>query len=120
MYYDFTVPIPVVKGKITRLKKGDKTYVQLEIGRRYLPEKKYTIPERVSIGKVDPDHPDRMFPNEKYAEYFPDTPMPVERSDAYRSCALRIGSYIVIQKVLQELKLQSLQVRLTSSSYLGE
>jgi len=22
MYYDFTVPIPVVKGKITRLKKG--------------------------------------------------------------------------------------------------
>lgn len=105
MYYDFTVPIPVVKGKITRLKKGDKTYIQLEIGRTYLPERKYTIPERVSIGKVDPEHPGMMFPNEKYTEYFPDAPMPEERSEAYRSCALRIGSYIVLQKVLQEFKI---------------
>ena len=31
--------------------------------------------------------------------------MPEERPEAYRSCALRIGSYIVIQKVLKEYKL---------------
>ena len=30
MYYDFTVPIPDVKGKITRMKKGNITYIQLE------------------------------------------------------------------------------------------
>ena len=30
MYYDFTVPIPRVKGKITRMKKGKITYIQLE------------------------------------------------------------------------------------------
>ncbi len=105
MYHDFTVPIPQVKGKIVIMKKGSTQYVQLETGRVYLPEKKYTIPERVSIGKVDPEHPDRMFPNDRYAELFPDTPMPEERSEAYRSCALRIGSYLVIKQVLKEFKI---------------
>lgn len=105
MYHDFTVPIPQVKGKIVIMKKGSTQYVQLETGRVYLPEKKYTIPERVCIGKVDPEHPDRMFPNDRYAELFPDTPMPEERSEAYRSCALRIGSYLVIKQVLKEFKI---------------
>ena len=105
MYHDFTVPIPQVKGKIVIMKKGSTQYVQLETGRVYLPEKKYTIPERVSIGKVDPEHPDRMFPNDRYAELFSDTPMPEERSEAYRSCALRIGSYLVIRQVLKEFRI---------------
>ena len=105
MYYDFTVPIPKVQGKITFMRKGSITYVQIETGRVYLPEKKYTIPERVSIGKVDPDHPDQMFPNDRYADFFPDTPMPEERPEAYRSCALRIGSYLVIKQVLKEFKI---------------
>lgn len=105
MYHDFTVPIPQVKGKIVIMKKGSTQYVQLETGRVYLPEKKYTIPERVSIGKVDPEHPDRMFPNDRYAELFPDTPMPEERSESYRSCALRIGSYLVIKQVLKEFRI---------------
>ena len=102
MYHDFTVPIPNVKGKIVIMKKGSIQYVQLETGRVYLPEKKYTIPERVSIGKVDPEHPDRMFPNDRYAELFPDAPMPEERGEAYRSCALRIGAHLVIKQVLKE------------------
>ena len=105
MYYDFTVPIPNVKGKITFMRKAGTQYVQFEIGRVYLPEKRYTIPQRVTIGKRDPDHPDKMFPNEKYQDYFPDAVMPEERPEAYRSCALRIGAYAVIQKVLEEYKL---------------
>lgn len=108
MYHDFTVPIPQVKGKIVIMKKGAIQYVQLETGRVYLPEKKYTIPERVSIGKVDPEHPDRMFPNDRYAELFPDAPMPEERGEAYRSCALRIGAYLVIKQVLKEFKIPML------------
>ena len=105
MYYDFTVPIPVVKGKITFMKKAGTQYVQLETSRVYLPEKKYTIPQRVTIGKRDPDHPERMYPNEKYQDYFPDADMLEERPEAYRSCALRIGAYAVIRKVLEEYKL---------------
>ena len=105
MYYDFTVPIPDVKGKITFMKKGDAKYVQLEIGRVYLPERRYTIPQRVTIGKPDPDNPGQMFPNEKYQDCFPEAAMPEERPEAYRSCALRIGAYAVIRKVLEEYKL---------------
>ena len=108
MYYDFTVPIPDVKGKITHMKKGDITYIQYETGRTYYPDKKYTIPIRVSIGKIDPGHRDRMFPNEKFADYFPWVPMPEERPESYRSCALRIGPYVVIQKVLQEFGIPKL------------
>ena len=108
MYYDFTVPIPDVKGKITFMKKGKITYVQLEIDRVYLPERKYTIPKRVSIGKRVSEDSDQMYPNDKYPEYFPKTVLPEERPEAYRSCALRVGSYAVIQKVLQEYQLPSL------------
>ena len=39
MYSNFTVPIPDVRGKITIMRKGDALYVQLKIGRVYLPEK---------------------------------------------------------------------------------
>ena len=105
MYYDFTVPIPQVKGKITHMKKGKITYIQLETGRKYIPQKQYTIPVRVSIGKLDPDHPGMMYPNERYSDHFPDAPMPEERPEADRSCALRIGSYVAIKKVLEDYKL---------------
>ena len=108
MYHDFTVPIPDVKGKITIMKKGEAKYVQLEIGRVYLPEKQYTIPQRVTIGKPDPKHPGMMIPNEKYQDYFPDAVMPEERPEAYRSCALRIGAYAVIRKVLEEYDLSGM------------
>ena len=117
MYYNFTVPIPDVKGKITRMKKGVLTYIQLETGRTYYPDRKYTIPVRVSIGKVDPNHPDRMFPNEKYADCFPNASMPEERPEAYRSCALRIGTYIVIRKTLQEFKIPMMLEKYLDDNY---
>ena len=108
MYYDFMVPIPDVKGKITLMKKGDIRYVQLETGRVYLPERKYTIPQRVTIGKLSAEQPARMYPNEKYQDYFPESVLPEERPEAYRSCALRIGTYAVIQHVLNEYRLSEM------------
>ena len=71
MYYDFTVPIPQLKGKITRMKKGKLTYIQLETGRSYLPDRQYTIPVRVSIGKLDPNIPDRSIPTRSIWISFP-------------------------------------------------
>ena len=65
MYYSFTVPISKAQGKITRMKKGKFAYIQFETGRTYYPDKKYTIPVRVSIGKLDPNHPAMMYPNEQ-------------------------------------------------------
>jgi len=102
MYFKFTVSIPRENGKIIKKKKGDSTYVLYQYGQEYKPEKKYAIPQRVSIGKVNPDDPDTMFPNEHFQEYFPDAEPDEELADAYRSCSLKIGSYAVIRKILEE------------------
>ena len=49
-----------------------------------------------------------MFPNEKFETYFPNVDIPEVLPYAYRSCSLKIGSYIVIQKLVDEYKLKYL------------
>jgi len=105
MYYDFTVPIPRIQGKILQKSKGTTTYIMYQHGQIYKPEKQYVIPQRTIIGKLFPGDKSLMYPNEKFQEFFPDAVMPEERPEAYRSCALRIGSYIIIQTVLNEYKI---------------
>lgn len=113
MYYDFTVPVPRIQGKILQKTKGTATYIMFQHGQIYKPEKQYVIPQRTIIGKLFPDDKSLMYPNEKYQEFFPDAVTPEERPEAYRSCALRIGSYIIIQKVLNEYHIpQMLQKQL--------
>ncbi|MDK2808885.1 MAG: hypothetical protein PWP24_1622 [Clostridiales bacterium] len=106
MYHDFTVKIPDIKGKIIIKKKGGSSYALYEYGRDYKPEKKYTIPKRTIIGKISEQDSSLMYPNERYQEYFPEAVFPEERPEAYRSCCLKIGTYIVIDKILEEYKLK--------------
>ena len=101
MYYDQTIPIPEVKGKIIIKKKGNAHYILFQYGQTYNSAKRYTIPLRTVIGKRHPTDAGLMFPNEKFQEYFPDVVIPEELPEAYRSCCLRIGSYIVIMLTLQ-------------------
>ena len=108
MYYDSAVEIPSVRGKIITKKKGDATYILFQYGQKYNAEKKYAVPLRAIIGKMDPSDGRLMFPNEKFQEYFPNVALPEELPEAYRSCCLRIGSYVVIRYVLQEYKLPQL------------
>ena len=108
MYFDFTVPVPTVKGKIIRKKKGGAVYILFQYGQEYNPEKKYSIPKRTIVGKVNDDDIDTMYPNEKFQEYFPDVSLPEELPDAYRSCALRIGSYTIIKKIIEEYRLKEM------------
>jgi len=105
MYFDSTVAIPVVKGKIITKKKGGSTYVLYQHGQVYKPDKKYAIPQRTIIGKVNPDTPDMMYPNEHFQEFFPTVVLPEELPESYRSCALRLGAYAVFQKVLEDYKI---------------
>ena len=105
MYYDFTVPIPQIQGKIIQKKKGQSVYILYQYGQEYNAEKQYSVPQRSSIGKQSKEDKSRMYPNENYQNYFPDASMPEELPEAYRSCALRIGSYAIIRKILQEYKL---------------
>jgi len=105
MYYDFRVEIPKIKGKIITKKKGNARYILYQYGSKYNPEKKYAVPDRAIIGKVTDDDSSMMFPNEKFETYFSDVPLPEELPEAYRSCCLRIGSYVIIKKVMQEYNL---------------
>ena len=114
MYSDFSVEIPDTKGKITIKKKGDASYVLYEYARIYNSDRHYNVPRRAIIGKVNPEDPSTMYPNESYLVYYPDAALPEERSEAYRSCCLRIGSYIAINKILEEYHLPVLL-----SKYIG-
>lgn len=102
MYLNLLVNIPEAPGKLTRTKKSGTTYVYYEIDRVYDPVKKYTYPKRVVIGKLSEATPDKMQPNENYLKYFPDAELPEEDDRAVRSSCLRIGTYIVIKKIIQE------------------
>ena len=105
MYYDFAITIPSVQGKIIYKRKGSATYVQFQYDDVYNPVVKYSVPKRVIIGKTIPEKPGYMYPNDKYTDYFPDAVMPEELPEAYRSCCLKIGSYTIIRKVLDEYNL---------------
>ena len=111
MYFDSTVKIPVEKGRIIRKKKGNATYVLYQYGQVYNAKKKYAVPQRAIIGKVNQASPDTMYPNERFQEFFPTVNLPEELPEAYRSCALKIGSYAVIRKVLEEYKIPQMLLK---------
>lgn len=99
MYFKFLVPVPVQKKIVKQTKKGV-TYVDYEYDRVYDQDRKYTKPRRSTIGKVSPDDPSMMWPNQNYLKYFPDAKLPETLGRDIRSSCLRIGAYIVIRKML--------------------
>ena len=102
MYLNTTVKIPEIKGKIITKKKGGTTYILYQYGSEYNQEKRYAVPLRAIVGKVSVDDPSLMFPNDKFMVYFPDAEIPEELPFAYRSCCLKIGSCVIIRKVMNE------------------
>jgi transposase len=115
MYLDFQVKIPDVPGKITKKKKGDTTYIDFEYAREYIPERKYTIPRRVTIGKQSLLDPAMMDPNQNFLLYFPDAELPEEKTGQRRSSCLRVGAFIVVRRIMQDYRLPEIL-----SKYLGE
>ena len=105
MYLNTTIKIPEIKGKIITKKKGTTTYILYQYGSEYRPEKQYSVPLRTIVGKISSSDSTLMIPNEKFQSYFPDVKLPEELPLAYRSCCLKIGSCIIIQKILNEYKL---------------
>lgn len=108
MYLDFLVEVPDEKGKITTKKKGDAIYVNYEVGREYYPDRQYTIPKRVTIGKLSKADKRMMVPNQNFLAYFPEVELPEEKFNSNRSSCLKIGPYIVIQKILEEYRIPEL------------
>ena len=105
MYYDFKVKIPEVKGKIYERTIKGVVYINYEYDRIYKPDKKYNIPKRTTIGKKCEDNPDMMYPNPNFLTYFPDANLPEDHGRDARSSCLRIGTWIVIEKLMRDSRL---------------
>lgn len=108
MYLNFKVKIPEVKSKIFEKTIKGVTYINYEYDRIYKPEKKYNIPKRTTIGKRCDDNPGMMYPNPNYLKFFPDIEIPDEVERVDRSSCLRIGSFLIIRKIIEEYKLDDM------------
>ena len=70
MYFNQPVHVPEAPGKLVFRKKGESTYVLLETGRVYDPNRQYTRVDRKIIGIQIPGREELMLPNENYLEFF--------------------------------------------------
>ena len=112
MYFDFLVKIPENTGKISLNKRGSTTYIEYTYGRRYVPEKKYNVPKRTTIGKMDPSDSLMMYPNPNFLKYFPEVELPEEKERSKRSSCLRIGTYVLIRKIIADYGLDEMMKRI--------
>lgn len=106
MYLKQTVPIPTNTHRIVCVKTDRATYVYYQTDRIYDPEKKYNSAKRTSIGKVSINNASMMHPNEKYFQYFSETPYQETEHEPERSCAIRFGTYAVLQHLIEELDIR--------------
>ena len=112
MYFDFLVKIPEDTGKISLNRRNGTTYIEYTYGRRYVPEKKYNVPRRTTIGKMDLSDPTMMYPNPNFLKFFPEVALPEEKERSKRSSCLRIGSYILIKKIVLDYELDEMMKRI--------
>lgn len=106
MYYNFLVKIPENTGKISKNKRKNVTYIEYTYGRKYLPEKKYNVALRTTIGKMEPSDPTMMYPNPNFEKFFPDVVLPDTDEEASKSSCIRVGAFMVLKKIISDYGLQ--------------
>ena len=98
----YTVPIPQDQGPVVIRKQ--KT-VEYELDRTYSSKTGDSRVRRRVIGKVDPCHPGRMYPNENYFELFPKNEVPDEVRDCFlRECAIKRDMAVVKKDPIEVIK----------------
>ena len=105
MYLNLTVKIPEQETGISMKTIKGTTYVYYEHGRKYYADRKYTVPQTTTIGKVCADDSSMMKPNGNYLKFFPDAELPEELPVSNRSGCLKLGAYLVIRKVIEHYSL---------------
>ena len=105
MYLKTAVEIPKLKSGISEKKIKGTTYIYYEYGRKYYPDKQYTVPQCTSIGKKLEDNPSMMLPNDNYLKFFPEEELPEELPSSTRSGCIKTGAWLVIRKVIQYYRL---------------
>ena len=101
MYLNFRVETPAIGNGISYKPIKGVRYVYYEHGRRYDPNKGYTVPQTTSIGKICEDDTTKMYPNGNYLKFFPEADLPEDLPVSVRSGCLKIGAYIVIKKIIE-------------------
>lgn len=119
MYKNFLVPIPDENKNVyvkPYPKKPTTKYVYYSYDRKYNSDDHFTRNRSTTIGKQCPEHKDKMYPNDNYFTFFPDkaaetvtdihdkNPLEVP----VRSKCQRIGTYVIIRRIIWDLKLDSL------------
>lgn len=99
MYLDIRIPLPAY-GRLTRQRIRGVTYINYEYDRVYDKERRFNIPRRATIGKLDSNG--MLIPNENYRKYFPGENLPREKPRSFRSSCLRIGSFLLIRKLSED------------------
>ena len=100
MYLDFKVKIPSDPTGITRKRIKGITYIYYAYEHKYDPEKGYTVPKSTSVGKCTDDELDMMYPNTSFLKFFPAEELPETKGEVYRSGCLRIGTYLVLRRII--------------------
>ena len=97
--------VKVVRPKTTKIQKRNGVgYVYQVIGKSYKKDKKYTVEDRKLIGKMVDD--EWMVPNEFFSQYYPD--VTIEQEAPRFSDTLRVGCFLVIQKLFKDLQIEEL------------
>ncbi len=112
MYLDFKVKIPDSITGITRKTIKGVTYIYYSYGRSYDTRKKYTVPQNTTIGKCADGEPDLMYPNTNFRKFFPEVEFPETKDAASRSGCLRIGTFLVLRRIIAEYHLDEMIGRL--------
>ena len=109
MYLNSLVPIPSDRAGITRKTIKGVTYVYYAYERDYDSNMKYSVPKNTTIGKCDSKDSDMMYPNTNFLRFFPEIDLPDEKDpDSGRSACLRIGTFIVLRRIIAEYKLEDI------------
>lgn len=93
MYLEYKVKIPDSASGITKITLKGVTYIYYSYGRKYDPNKKYTVPINTTIGKCPTGKAELMFPNTNFLKYFPEVELPVTKEWADRSGCLRVDTF---------------------------
>lgn len=101
MYLDSTVSIP--EKHVVRITVKGVKYIYLEVSREYDRERKYNSAKRVCIGKEHETDCTLMYPNRNFLLYFPGYEFAEQKSAFLRSSCLRIGSFLVLERIAQSL-----------------
>jgi len=112
MYLDIKVKIPDSGSGITRKKIKGVTYIYYTYSRNYDSDKKFSVPKNTTIGKCSEDDSNMMYPNTNFIKFFPEIELPEEKEASDRSGCLRIGTFLILRRIIAEYHLEEIIGRL--------